>query len=212
MNRIVFKDLEDRIRKVPLLNARNSNGSSIFVYENADIELRNVSPDELNPTTFYLLRKNLEFQRNLRMYMLSEYGIDTLKLDCALELENFDSGEEWTLMPPVVEVSEESVMLNPENDLKYDLIIKVKIPLINDGAHRIYLSRELGERINVIHINDILKEHPLYAYPNPWDMVNIVDTVPKIPGEKKFYRVSNPYNLYRDFGVLGCGAPRKLGT
>lgn len=212
VNRLSFEELEERVRSVPLLKACNPDGSKIFVYQQADIRLRKVSTDELNPTTFYVVKKNLEFQRDLRVYLLAEHGVDTLALDGALELENRDTNEQWTLIPPVVEVSEEDVFFdNTRGDLRYDQSVRVKVPIINDGAHRAYLARKICQPLNVLSISNIPPEHPFYAYPNPWHMVNVVDAVPKSMADKKLYRRSNSYDLYRDFGVLGCGAPRKVG-
>ena len=212
INKIPFEELVKRVRTVPLLKAKNPDGSKIYIYNNTDISLRTLSPDELNPTTFYLLNKNLQFQRDLRDYLLINNNVDTLSLDHALELENLITNEFWTLMPPVIEVTEEDVeFINTRGDIHYNNVVGTKIPIINDGAHRVYLAKELNTKINVIYINKIPKDHPFYALPNSWDMINLVDSIPKTMEEKKFYRRKNSYSLYRDFSVLGCGAPRKIG-
>lgn len=201
-----MKDLSDKIRQIPLMEKRE-DGSDIYVYENANISLKELSVDEINPTSFYVIKDNMQFQRDLRNELLDK-GIDTLRLDRGYELKN-EKGEIWTLMPPVIEVTKRDVRyVHQEGELKYEDIVKINIPIINDGMHRINLARELGKTFNAIYISGASEDYPFYAHPNEWSRIKEVDKVPSTKLEKKFYSKENCYGLYRDFGSLGCGAPR----
>jgi hypothetical protein len=211
IKQIPFQELEELIRGVPLMG-RSSDGSEIKVYEKANITLKTIKSDEVNPTTFYLLKENIEFQRGLRNFLIRGYGIDTLHLDCALELLN-DKEEVWTLAPPVIEVTPRLVKYQPSADeIDYSTSVKIHIPIINDGAHRVALARELNSDFTCVFISKALEEFPFYSHPNNWDQVRIVDTVPKTKAEKKFYSREDCYALYRNFGILGIGKPRGLGN
>lgn len=211
VNVIPLEELIEKVRMVPLLKPDES-GNKIFPYENANIELRNVSPHEINPTTFYLLRENLEFQDELRNYLIDKYKNDSLKLNHGLELVNKDKKEEWTLIPPIIEVTPRTVRYIPsDGELEYEETAEIKIPIINDGAHRCWISRINNMNFNGIYISGASERLPFYAHPNGWGMVRIVDKTPSTKKEKKFYSREDCYSLYRDFGVLGCGAPRHLG-
>ncbi len=204
---INFSELEEKIRKVPLLQKRNDS-FEIYVYKEARISLRELDPEEVNPTTFYLLRSGLEFQRKLRKKLLEQDNIDTLHLTSAYELEN-EKKEIWTIMPPIIEVTQRVIKYqSKEHELTYDLPVNIKIPIINDGAHRVFIAREEGLSFKGIYISKILEEFPFYAHPNEWERVKIVETIPKTKEEKKFYSRENCYALYRNFDVLGCGKPR----
>ncbi|MBX4212440.1 hypothetical protein KW787_03240 [Candidatus Pacearchaeota archaeon] len=211
IRKIPFEELERMVRKVPL-KQKNPDGSSIFVYENAHISLKKLISDQVNPPTFYLLQKNLDFQHQLHDYMKDKHNIDTLNLEGALEIRNNDTNQEWTLTPPIIEVVPKTVKYVPrEGELIYDAEVKVQIPLINDGAHRVALARNLGESFTGLYISGAPEKFPYYAHPNSWDRVKIVEEVPKTKEEKKLYTRENCYALYRDFGVIGCGEPRNLG-
>ncbi len=216
---IPFEELEARVRTVPL-KGRDADGSEIFVYSSAYIRVQKVRPDEVNPTTFYLLHKNLQFQRDLHAYLLGK-GIDTLALDGALELHNKDEDKVWTLTPPIVEVTPRHVWYQPqEGEVGYmkDSPIAnpcqrawgIQIPIINDGLHRVAFAREKERRVKVLWISGADARYPFYAHPNSWDDVQVFDEVPVDKMKKKMYRLPNCYAVYRDFDVIGCGAPRSV--
>jgi hypothetical protein len=100
LREIPWDDLEEMIRKVPLKKP-DAEGKLIFAYTDAKIELREVDPNELNPTSFYIISKKRAFQRELREQLLKE-GYDSLQLRGGLEIEN-DAGEFWRLIPPACE-------------------------------------------------------------------------------------------------------------
>lgn len=207
---IPWSELEQMVRKVPL-KMMNPDGSQIFVYEKAHIELRTVMPEELCASGFYLVEKNLVFQRILQE-ALSKQGYDTLHLRGGLEIEN-GVGEIWRLIPPVVEVMHEDIQhVNARGDIDYSgKPTRAAAHIINDGMHRVAIARERQTSVNVIHVSGIPEEYPYYALPNSWSEVKIFTDVPKTKAEKKFYRRIDCYALYRDFDVLGCGKPRNTG-
>ena len=207
---IPWSELETMLRTVPL-KASDAQGNQVFPYKSSPIELRCVSTGEISPTTFYLIKKHLEFQERLREELLTK-GYDTLQLKGGLEIVN-QTGEQWRIIPPVVEVMHERVVhLNHRGDISYDgKPTEVAVHIINDGAHRVFLARSLGIKPNVVHVTGISAETPFYALPNSWDDVKLFDATPKTMEEKKFYRRKENYALYRDFGVLGIGTPRNTG-
>ena len=187
LSRTPWSELEKKIREVPLIKP-DDGGNQIFVYEKANINLRQLPVEEINPASFYVVKKNLEFQQELRDYLLKEHNIDSLQLNEALEIEN-ESGEIWTLMPPVVEMMKETARFdNDRGDIEYDHSEKITMPVLNDGLHRVYTAKQLGVDPTVIVISSLPDEHPFYAYPNSWDKVQVFDDVPKEKQEKKLYR------------------------
>ena len=202
---IDLDELKALVRTVPLMGL-DKDGNKIFPYKNAKIELRTVDPNELNPSTFYLLKGNVDFQREMRASLLAKEGVDSLKLDGGLEILN--GNENWRLIPPIVELTEEKVFFaNDRGDVTYPAFTIVKIPTIVDGANRCALARGIGSTINVLYISGVSYDHPFYALPNEWEKVQIHEEVP-LMGLKKYYRRKDSYVLYRDFSVLGCGGPR----
>ena len=203
VRQIPFGELEKMFRRVPL-----TAYPDVFVYQDASIELIRVDPNEINPTSFYVTEKNLEFQRELRRQLQDGHGIDPFSLEGALEIRN-EQGELWTLTPPIIEVATERVEYKPrEGENEYDDTVEIKVPIINDGVHRVYLAREEGLPINIAHISGINPNYPFYAHANSWDQVEVIDEIPK-QADKKYYLRGDNYALYRDFGPLGVGAPRK---
>jgi len=207
---VPWTELEERIRQVPL-KAKDADGNQIFPYANARISLRSVHPEELAPSSFYIIERNLQLQRDLRAHLLCQ-GYDSLSLRGALELETPESL--MRLLPPVVEVMHERIgHHNDRGDIDYSgKTAHIPVHIITDGMHRAALARELNTSLTVIHISNIPHEHPIYALPNGWDQVRVFTDVPKTMEEKKFYRRRDSYALYRDFDVLGCGKPRGTGS
>lgn len=212
VRKIEFDELEEMLRNVPL-KGKDESGNQIFVYKDAKISLReNVDPNEVNPTTFYLLRENTERQKLIRRELL-EKGYDSLHLTGALEILN-DTNEKWLLAPPIIEVTQRVVKYKRQDgEIAYRSSFKLQIPIINDGAHRVSLAMKSKETFNAVWISGVNQNysHAFYAHPNGWDMVKTVDSVPSTKEGKKLYRLPEVYNVYRDFGVIGCGGPRGFG-
>ncbi len=207
---IPLEKLISEVRSVPL-KSKDPNSPKVFPYQKARIVLREMFWTELNPGSKYLLQDRLESLRDMRLHLLGEHGIDPLKLTGGYELDI--NGEVHMLIPPIVEVSEEKMIYHDtRGDIKYDHPIEVKMNIVVDGLHRISLARYLENSVNVLHVQGIPPECPFYALANEWKDVKIVQEIPKTNEEKKDYRRKDSYDLYRDFGILGCGAPRGTGT
>ncbi|MCL5730371.1 MAG: hypothetical protein M1165_02280 [Candidatus Pacearchaeota archaeon] len=208
---IPFSELEEKIRQVPLMS-KDPPAEAVYVYRNASITLKQLHPQEVNPPTFYLVRKNLEIQRQL-MNFLAEKEIDYFNLPGGLELTD-ETGGVFMLTPPIVEVSHRDVRYaQQEGEINHEnKIVKINIPLIADGAHRFALAHEMGKNITAIYISGVDERFPYYAHPNAWEDVVIMDEVPKTMEEKKLYRMENSYALFRNFDAVGLGGrPRFTG-
>ncbi len=178
---VSWGELEQRIRETPLL--QQGEGETIYPYENANIRLEKLAFADVAPTSLYVLRQNLAVQAMIESD-LSVAGYHPLELESGLLLKN-EIGEEIGFVPPIVEETDE--------EGKYIL----------DGAHRTSIGRWLGRTHFVaIHVSGIRSDCPSYAFPNNWDEVKIMETVPSDPAEKKHYRGENYRSLYRDFSLL----------
>ena len=218
LKRISFEELEQLLRQVPL-KGRDSSGNQIFPYATARISSKSFYADEVNPSTFYLLKSGLERQRELRSSLMDQYGIDTLCLDGALHFrvegeDILEHEREKMLIPPIIEFTPRFIVYQPQSgEIDYsEIVVKAYIPLINDGAHRAFLAKELGIPFNVAFISQSSEEYSFYAHANSWGNVRVVDEVPAGKEDKKLYRLPDCYAVYRDFGILGCGDPRKAGA
>lgn len=188
------KTLFAGLRKVTLEN------SSVLIYENANFDLVASDPDDLFPCQYYVLKGELEKIAFLRSLLL-EKGIDILSLDGYLR---FWTDEKATsvvdILPPIVE---ESTTRRGE-----------KVPIICDGLHRVYLTRKLGLKVNIVLIVDLPQEYPYYAYPNKnrWNDIVEIDNLPE-GFIKKDYRVKKHRNLFRDFNsaFFNVGRRRMYG-
>jgi hypothetical protein len=206
VNRWSFSELVEKVRQVPLM--QKIDGKDVFVYEDARISKKTFHPEEINLTSCYLLSKNSKVQRELREHLMGKYNVDPLHLDGALELRN-DSGEEWVLTPPIIELIPKMVKYVPNGvDLPYDVPVRVQLPCVIEGLHRVSLARELDEPFDSLFISGILKDAPFYSHPNGWDRVKSFDEVPRSKEEKKMYVREDCYSLYRDFSIFNCGNPR----
>jgi len=208
IRQIPFEELEKMVRGVPLKEP-DEQGNQIFPYRDTTIEIRRVEPDELNPATFYFLKENIQFQKDLRLALIAA-DTDTLELDGGIEYR-IDGGDVWRMIPPIVELTEEPVLFgNDRGDKVYNEFIRIKLPVVVDGANRCALAKTVDSRINVLFIKGVPYEHPFYALPNEWERIQIYDVTPPYE-KKKFYRRKDIYALYRDFGVLKIGTPRSPG-
>lgn len=148
-------------------------------YEYTDIRHERIDPSEVRPTAKYVLRSNLATIEALDKE-LSTQGIDIFNLKGVVKLD-----ENNYICPPILEVWEEE----PYNG----------IPVIVDGAHRLYIARKRGIKVNCVvvsgKISSMLPVLPLAG----WQEVFEKDEVPKdkrnyhpgIPGNWK------PHELYR---------------
>ncbi len=178
-----------RLRSAPLDNAGDEK---IYVYSNADFAIRSIDPDVLNPTSYYVLREGLEFQRWLRWYFLEKYGIDTLFLPGIIHMETDDGYE--SMAPPFIEVYEENIF--PQNSGQ---LLRTNFSVLLDGVHRAMIARENGISMSCIVVKNADTTYLPYAYPNAWSEVKVFDSVPPV---KKFYRREERYSYVRPLYAL----------
>ncbi|MDO8558570.1 MAG: hypothetical protein Q7S09_05330 [bacterium] len=199
MGTMPIEEAFERLRNAPLEAAGTEK---IFIYRDATMRLCDFSPDELNPASLYVLKKNLETQRQIRAHFLQEHGIDTLQLSQVLHLRvaGKDGERLVGMAPPFVEIQEERVKIvagegersSPEN-------LVLQIPILQDGIHRAHLAREAGVLLRCVVIQSRVTGYPLYAYPNHWSEVVLCDETPKV---KKYYRREDPYTFMRPYTIL----------
>lgn len=174
-------------------------GKEVYFYRDATLRLENLWPENINPAAVYLLKENLNFQRELRRYLLDRYGIDTLQLSVVVHLKT-EKGI-IAMIPPYVEVSEEQVRLIPgPEDRESPAKQALRIPILIDGLHRAQIAREEGLPLRCIVCSGNYDAGYLYtAYPAHWSQVQIYDKVPEV---KKFYRRQNKYSFMRPLEVM----------
>lgn len=170
----------------------------ILYYQNATLRIAELHPNEINPSSLYLLEKNIAFQQELRKHLLHRYGVDTFQLSAVLHLRNEENV--FGMAPPYVEISEEKLTLLPKpGDHLPPKEQTLRIPLLIDGIHRVWCAREANLPIRCIVAHGTHSEYLNYAYPNGWHEVKIYNAV---PAEKKFYRRKVPYSFMIPLTVL----------
>ena len=170
----------------------------ILYYQNATLRVAELHPNEINPASLYLLEENLAFQHALRTHLLHRYGIDTFRLSNILHLKN--GQHMFGMAPPYIEISEEKLALAPKpGDHAPPKEQTLKIPLLIDGIHRVWLAREENITVRCIIAHGTHPEYLNYAYPNEWHEVKICKTV---PGVKKFYRRKVHYSFMIPLTIL----------
>jgi hypothetical protein len=186
-------ELLDRLRATRL---RGYDGAYPYNARSASLELACVEPEILTPAQRYVLRPGLEMVLKLRDALLP-YGIDTFALDGGAYVETSANPGEWIpVIPPVVEQSSESGRL---------------VAIINDGIHRVYAARLLGERISVVAAFGVPAAYPYYAcaLPGRWDDVQELDELPD-GFQKKVYRDPECYKaLFREFNEVFPGVQKQ---
>ena len=148
-------------------------------YEYADIRQDKLDPSDVRPTAKYVLRSHLSTIEFLDRELLGQ-EIDIFNLHGVVKIDDNNY-----ICPPVLEVWKEQ----PFNE----------IPVIVDGAHRVYVARKRGIKINCViisgNISSMLPVLPLTG----WHEVFERDSVPK---DKRNYDPDipdnwKPHELYR---------------
>jgi len=187
-----------RLRTTPL---DATNGEQIFIYQTADIRLAEIHPDEVNPTSLYVLAPQLTLLREMRKQLLDDYDIDILHLSAILHLRTKD-GKLFGMAPPFVEVYKETVdiiVAKPEDRTPPRLTLN--IPVFKDGMHRAWIAREENETVTSIVVRGALAEHPPYSYPNEWSQVTVCQSKAERK-LKKFFRRQSEYSYLRPLRAL----------
>jgi hypothetical protein len=178
--------LEDQIRHVPLLQKRDS--TMVYPYLDAQISLREIVYTAVRPTSLYVLRSHLQFQKELCVSLAPDF--DPLALHGSITLQA-DNETSVGLIPPIVEENEQDGLY------------------LLDGLHRTYYGRVTGRTsFTAIHISGFRSDCPAAAVPNEWSDIIPYDTVPTNPALKRRYR-PEPLTLRRDFSALNGSMPRQ---
>lgn len=158
-------------------------------YEYAKIERVIINPSDVLPTAKYVLKDHLETIERLDEKLRAR-GIDLFDLEGVIKIDDNNY-----ICPPILEVWEEE----PYNG----------VPVIVDGAHRLYIAKQRGIKVSCVlisgNISSMLPVLPLAG----WHEVFERETVPAdkrnyhpgIPGEWK------PHELYRQ-RFYGSTGPR----
>lgn len=174
--------------KATLHRVKTLSGGT-HVYKDADIHVKTVNPDDLSPTSKYVLRDNLKQIEALREKVFREKGVDIFHFPGIVSVDGAK------IAPPVIEEINDS-----------DLIV--------DGLHRSYLARRNGEKIVVAHIRHSLRGYEPIGSGLGWFEVKVTDTQPTTGRDCRILRLGvtdDPTDLrryYRDFSVLGSRGRR----
>lgn len=162
-----WRSVETALRKLGLLGDK-----SLRPYADAQIMPRRYPLSNLRPTSFYVLRSQLDQHRKLQAKLLSDYALSLFDLTGVIEYNQ--NGDSFRLSPPIVETY-------------YEAQERAIVTAVVDGLHRIWLARELGlKEIWVIEISDIPDKFPLVPLPLKWDDVRMFDTVPPTYEKRRF--------------------------
>lgn len=170
----------------------------ILIYENATARLCDFFPDELNLTSLYVMKRQLERLREIRAHLIEKHQIDILHLDATLHLRQED-GTLLGMAPPFVEIYDEEVTIVSRADEQQPPPVTLKVPILKDGIHRAWIAREEKTSFRCLLVHGALKGHRPYAYPNAWDQVQLCEDKPAL---KKYYRRVDPYTYMRPLKAL----------
>ncbi len=184
-----------RLLASPLEAAGNQN---ILIYKDATARLCDFFPDELNLTSLYVLKRQLERLREIRAHLITLHQIDILRLDAILHLRQED-GTLLGMAPPFVEIYEEQVTIMNKAEEQHPPPVTLKVPILKDGIHRAWIAREEKIPFRCLLVHGALREHRPYAYPNAWDQVQLCEDKPTL---KKYYRRAEPYSYMRPLKAL----------
>ncbi len=235
---IPFNGIENSI-EARLKQVRLKGFPNVKIYEKAQISITTIQPSQI--PTLFTPQPNVYTTHLERVYNLANIfefkEIDIFNLKLGVDFLNTKNGEQWTIIPPIVERF--TIPRNPDGTMNYEAIIgekvkqrlheqgkwlnpelkKVKHPsetdtvdLINDGSHRIEAARRAGKSITCIIIEKMTEGYPYYAAPQNYSNVQIHPTRDKAP-ESKTHIVEDPAHkdLYRVFptGGILSGTVRK---
>lgn len=184
--------LIERLRHVTMLENKN-----VEIYKNCFISIEVIDPNVLIPTQRYILIDELKTKIELE-YALNKNMCSMFELCGYITYTVSDKDNVYTLLPPIIEE-------------QIDLRGRV-LPVINDGMHRVYLSKKLNKnKIFVVYIRGISKKYPYYAYPleHGWNDVSEINELQQ-GYIKKFHVIENNKRFYRNFDSVftNCSKPR----
>ncbi len=166
-------------------------------YADASLRIERYDPNMLVPAQSYVLAPCVRRILKLRA-ALAEHGVDPFTLDGGVWLTTGEAARRRIpLLPPIVERSRE-----PGGR---------EVMLINDGMHRVFAARSLGEQITVVAAYGVPPEYPYYAYALPGGWKDVVELKALPDGfEKKRYRLADNYKaLFRNFNEVFPGVQQQ---
>jgi hypothetical protein len=166
-------------------------------YASVQLELVSMDPERLVPAQRYVLADGVRRALALRE-ALAPHGLDPFALSGGAWITTADAPDEPTpLLPPIVERSTE-----PDGRV---------VPLINDGLHRVFAARSIGEPITVVLATGVSPDYPYYALalPDGWNDVVELEDLPD-GFQKKTYRNPDGYKqLFRQFNAVFPGVQQE---
>jgi len=193
-----IEPIEDAIARLRASPLEAAGDKIIPIYQNAIIRVGDLFPDEVNPTSLYVLGPQIEYLQKMRKELIDRCQIDILQLSSILHVRD-EHGKLHGMAPPFVEIYEERVQIQPLSGDRDAPPVSLKIPILKDGLHRAWIARQEGVMLKCIVAHGALLGHLPYAYPNEWSQVRVVEEKPTL---KKFYRRQVPYSFMRPLKAL----------
>jgi len=167
-----------------------------FVYKDANILWgESLQPSSFAPPQNYVLSGGVSDIDALRKLLVGQTGHDILNLKCGIRFKMEDEEDFRTILPPIIEKSEEDG----------------GIKIVCDGMHRVFLAGKLNVLMSVIMIES--PSHPYYAFPieGGWESVEELKEIPDGYAKKKYRQEPNYKDLFRDLNKVfpGIQMPRK---
>ncbi len=182
-------ELIERIRQTRLKGHRQ-----LPIYENADITVETIDPDDVWPAQNYVLSPQLDIIDRLNTAMLHQLHTDVRMSEHGYLAVIDGYVDRVPIIPPIIELS-----THADGSECY---------VIADGLHRVYMSRDDCERINCIVVRNIDPAWPYYAFPEPrqWGGVEVIESLEGITRMKKRYRDLDNYKaLFRMYNNVFPG-------
>ena len=168
-----------------------------LVYEHARLKvISGVHPKNLRPPQRYVLRPNVGAILDVAD-SFEKLGVDVFSMRGGLRFWTEGSDPEKDpaipLLPPIIEGSVE-----PSG---------TRIPLINDGMHRVYAAKSRGRTLTIVLAVDVPQEYPYYAYAisEGWAGVEEIDELTEGYKKKEYRDPDNYKALFRDFNKVFPG-------
>lgn len=161
-------------------------------YESATISFEQQLTENLRPTQLYAIGENVETQRQIRDFLLDNFGEDTLGMRYGgIEIAINNTIE--MLLPPIIEESNQCDK-----------------PLVLDGTHRTLLATSIGQTaVGYICVRNIDSEFDIAhrRLPNEWEEITTFPTHESYLNARAngfIHRREGPGNdkSYRDFSHL----------
>jgi len=182
-------ELLSKIRRTPLMGYGGARP-----YAHCNVELCPArDPETLVPAQRYVLTAGVRRLLDLRNALL-DHEVDIFALDGGARIRTSDDPTTvLPVIPPIVEMS-----LNREDR---------RVPLINDGIHRVFAARTMGLPISIVLLSDVPPEYPYYALPliDGWSDVAELEELPDGFQKKEYWNPQNYKALFRDFNSVFPG-------